>query len=190
MKLKTKKGSQERRKAWGVLINEDFQQKYSVLQSKKGVVIPKYRSGSCDRKSTDLVPSTVCKRSRYQCQVRASLCWTDQSTDSGEWPSVETKRAKIEQRQKKVTRVYKIGLRPTKEQRKVLNDCIVVANRAYNLCIELVESKVCQPNQFDLQKMVVKKKECTGEDAWFWNSSTVVRLLATKSFCSAVKAIN
>ncbi|KAK7467897.1 hypothetical protein BaRGS_00036872 [Batillaria attramentaria] len=115
---------------------------------------------------------------------------TDQSTDSGEWPSVETKRAKIEQRQKKVTRVYKIGLRPTKEQRKVLNDCIVVANRAYNLCIELVESKVCQPNQFDLQKMVVKKKECTGEDAWFWNSSTVVRLLATKTFCSAVKAIN
>ena len=59
MILAMKKGSQERRRAWGILLNEgDFQHNYSVLESKQVVIIPKYRH---ERKTTDLVPCTVCK---------------------------------------------------------------------------------------------------------------------------------
>ncbi|KAK7500073.1 hypothetical protein BaRGS_00008620 [Batillaria attramentaria] len=98
---------------------------------------------------------------------------------------------------KPTLRIYKIGLRPSPAQRKTLNACIVAANFAYNQCVHLVQHKVCKPHLYDLQKIVAKMKTpedinhryAPDRDGWFWKSSTIVRLLATKDFCAAYKAI-
>eukprot|EP00745_Piridium_sociabile_P041488 TRINITY_DN8204_c0_g1_i1.p1 TRINITY_DN8204_c0_g1~~TRINITY_DN8204_c0_g1_i1.p1 ORF type:complete len:792 (-),score=157.14 TRINITY_DN8204_c0_g1_i1:193-2568(-) len=56
-----RKGSAERRRAWGKLVNEgDFEHNFLVISANKGTLIPKYRSQN-DRKVVDLVPCSVCK---------------------------------------------------------------------------------------------------------------------------------
>ena len=50
-----------------------------------------------------------------------------------------------------------IGLRPTGEQRRVLNLMLRVSNTAYNWCNFLVTEKNMEPSQFTLQKIVAKR---------------------------------
>ena len=121
-----------------------------------------------------------------------SILDTDKTDANGALPDMN--RTKIgppdtEKDKKKILRMFKIGLKPTKEQRKVLNELILVSNRAYNLCLGLVHSKTCEAKVFDLDKVVSIWKDEEGKDGWFWKSSTVVRQYAAKSFCSAHKYI-
>ena len=59
--LAMKKGSRERRTAWGELLRQgDFLHNYEVLRANTGVFIPKYISQK-ERRPKDFVPCSVCK---------------------------------------------------------------------------------------------------------------------------------
>ena len=58
--LAMKKGSKERREAWGKILNEgDYKHNYEVLESHKGKLIPKYRTRNSSVE--DLVVCVHCK---------------------------------------------------------------------------------------------------------------------------------
>ena len=56
------KSSKQRRQLWGELVNKgNFSHNFNVLQSGKGTIIPKYRSGKTETKINNLLPCQYCR---------------------------------------------------------------------------------------------------------------------------------
>ena len=86
-----------------------------------------------------------------------------------------TKKHKEEQVKQVHFKSRKVGLKPTKEQKKVLDKFFAGANHAYNLCVKLVKEHGVKPCMIDLQKIVsIQKKENIdgkyreANDDWFF----------------------
>ncbi len=92
---------------------------------------------------------------------------------------------------------FSVGLRPTKHQRRVLNEMLRVSNHAYNWSNFLVRDKGFKVNAFDLMKVVSKTNSVDvqqeyrmkGDDDWFFhNKMTDIKRTSCKNFTSMYKS--
>ncbi|KAH3717683.1 hypothetical protein DPMN_060478 [Dreissena polymorpha] len=91
---------------------------------------------------------------------------------------------------------FSVGIRPTKHQKRVLNEMLRVSNYTYNWCLWLVNEKGIRPHQFELQKIVCKTNANDVDpqyrmenDDWFFNNKmTSVKTTSCKNFYTSYKA--
>ncbi|KAH3753320.1 hypothetical protein DPMN_187955 [Dreissena polymorpha] len=91
---------------------------------------------------------------------------------------------------------FSVGIRPTKHQKRVLNEMLRVSNYTYNWCLWLVNEKGIEPHQFELQKIVCKTNANDVDpqyrmenDDWFFNNKmTSVKTTSCKNFYTSYKA--
>ncbi|KAH3850879.1 hypothetical protein DPMN_093354 [Dreissena polymorpha] len=91
---------------------------------------------------------------------------------------------------------FSVGIRPTKHQKRVLNEMLRVSNYTYNWCLWLVNEKGIGPHQFELQKIVCKTNANDVDpqyrmenDDWFFNNRmTSVKTTSCKNFYTSYKA--
>ncbi|KAH3690924.1 hypothetical protein DPMN_192748 [Dreissena polymorpha] len=91
---------------------------------------------------------------------------------------------------------FSVGIRPTKHQKRVLNEMLRVSNYTYNWCLWLVNEKGIRPHQFELQKIVCKTNANDVDpqyrienDDWFFNNRmTSVKTTSCKNFYTSYKA--
>ncbi|MES9879331.1 MAG: hypothetical protein ABW185_00425, partial [Sedimenticola sp.] len=92
---------------------------------------------------------------------------------------------------------FSVGLQPTKHQRQVLNEMLMVSNHAYNWCNFLVREKGFMPSAFDLMKVVSKTNsvDVPGEyrmeenDDWFFdNKMTEIKRTSCKTYATMYKS--
>ena len=83
------------------------------------------------------------------------------NTDTSQEKYVPIKKAKIvgeKQKQDKIMSVYTVGIRPTVNQRQVLNKMLKLSNTVFNWCDWLVRHHGVKPRHFELQSYVTKQK--------------------------------
>ncbi|XP_045183411.2 uncharacterized protein LOC123541854 [Mercenaria mercenaria] len=106
------------------------------------------------------------------------------------------KRAKLEDEKPFMT-TFSVGIRPTRNQKRVLNEMLRVSNHAYNWCNYLVCEKNLKPKEYDLQKYVSKTNSSdvptdfrmNNNDDWYFNNKmTKIRDAACKDFCTMYKS--
>ena len=91
---------------------------------------------------------------------------------------------------------YSVGLKPTKQQRVVLNEMLKVSNYTYNWCLWLVNEMGLPAKQLVLQKIVTKTKADDIDqqyrrpnDEWFFrNKMSSIKLTSCKNFCTSYKS--
>jgi len=91
---------------------------------------------------------------------------------------------------------FSVGIRPTKHQKRVLNEMLRVSNYTYNWCLWLVNEKGLKPLQFTLQKIVCKTNAGDVDpqyrienDEWFFNNKmSTIKLTSCKNFCTSYKS--
>ena len=98
--------------------------------------------------------------------------------------------------QEKFLTTFSVGVKPTSDQKRVLNLMLKVTNYTYNWCLHLVNEMQMQPNQLVLQKIVCKTHSKDVDptyrlpnDDWFFdNKMSTIKLTACKSFCTSWKS--
>ena len=105
-------------------------------------------------------------------------------------------KSKVSKSTNKVMCTFSVGIRPTPNQKRTLNQMLKVSNYAYNWCNYLVKEKQFKPKQFDLQKIVAKTNASDvpseyrlPHDEWFFdNKMTTIKTTACKNFSAMYKS--